>query len=591
VKELSEQVRGIIFVAVVLAITLIWFRFFQPPTPPPKPGQSTTQTQTAPAQGSNTSQAAGTMSAAGAAAPAHPGVIPTIEASGEKSVVVESPLYRVELSNRGGVVRSWKLKKYSDDQKPPQPLDLVNPNAAPELGWPFSLVLADKQLETQANSALYQTQTTQLVAHVVGTPVAMPSDSGSLDAPVGIVFSWSDGHLSVAKKLEFSPDYQMSVEASATLDGKPLPVAVAWRGGFGDRAVYKATALVTVFYKQNGKLTLLQYKKLGVSGNQIEPLEQPGPMEFAGIEDQFFTATFIPDDPASTDLSIWHWTQWHHWVTVDQQQASEPEAEIAAGNANAGPAKLRLYVGPKDLALLSRVRPSLEELVNFGWTGIIAKPLLFALQWMHKYVSNYGWAIVLFTLLITMALLPIRIWTFHSMRKMQLLAPEIKAIQDRYKKYSMSDPRKRKMNEEVMAVYQREGVNPVGSCLPMLVQLPFLWAFYRMLNGAIELRHAPWIFWIHDLSARDPYYVLPIALALTSYAMTKMTPTPASVDPAQQRMMMLMPLMTVFIFFYLSSGLNLYYFTSTLIQSVQQWYLNRAQPLPSRSKFKNKRQQ
>jgi len=154
----------------------------------------------------------------------------------------------------------------------------------------------------------------------------------------------------------------------------------------------------------------------------------------------------------------------------------------------------------------------------------------------------------------------------------------------------MSDPRKRKMNEEVMAVYQREGINPVGSCLPMLVQLPFLWAFYRMLNGAIELRHAPWVWWIHDLSARDPYYILPVALALTTYLMAKMTPTPATVDPAQQRMMTLMPLMTAFIFFYLSSGLNLYYFTSTLIQSVQQWYLNRAQPLPSRSKFKKKKE-
>jgi YidC/Oxa1 family membrane protein insertase len=567
VKETSDQTRMIVFVVLVIAITFISLHFFQPPVPqkPANPAAA----RSAPAQTGGSAPASPGSPLPGerpaSAAPAKPFVIPTIQASVEKIIEVESGLYHVELSNRGAVVRSWKLKKYGDDQPKPQPLDLVNPIAAPDLGWPFSLLLSDKQLEAQANSALYE---------------ATPS-SASLNAPAEIAFHWSDGHLDVTKKLKFTQDYQISVEVAVSLDGKPLPAAIAWRGGFGDRAVYKASQQVNVFYRQNGKLNLLAYKKLGVSGNQSESLEQPGPMEFSGIQDQFFTATFIPDGPAGTDVSLWHWTQYH---------GSDPEASMAAGTANAAPLRMRGYVGPKDLVLLSRVQPSLEELINFGWTGIIAKPLLFVLQWLHKYIPNYGWAIVSFTLLITMALIPIRIWSFHSMRKMQVLGPEIKAIQDRYKKYSMNDPRKRKMNEEVMAVYSREGVNPIGSCLPMLVQLPFLWAFYRMLMGAIELRHAPWIWWIHDLSARDPYYVLPIALAISTYLMTRMTPTPATVDPAQQKMMALMPLMTAFIFFYLSSGLNLYYFTSTLVQAGQQLYLNRAQPLPSRSKFKNKKQ-
>jgi YidC/Oxa1 family membrane protein insertase len=265
---------------------------------------------------------------------------------------------------------------------------------------------------------------------------------------------------------------------------------------------------------------------------------------------------------------------------------------MAVGAMNPGALKLTAYVGPKDLVTLGKVHPSLEELVQFGWFGAIAKPLLFVLEWMHKYIPNYGWVIVVFTLLLTMALLPIRIWTFHSARKMQMVAPEVKSIQDKYKKYSMSDPRKRKMNEEVMAVYQREGINPLGSCLPMVVQIPVIWAFYRMLEGAIALRHAPWIWWIHDLSAKDPYYVLPILMVIASYFMTKMTPTPtASADPAQQKMMALMPVFMGFIFLNLSSGLNLYYFTSNLIGVVQQWYLNRSQPLPSRSKFKNKKKE
>ena len=402
-------------------------------------------------------------------------MIPTIQASAEKIIEVESGLYHVEISNHGAVVRSWKLKKYGDFEEAAA-ARLANPVAAPDLGWPFAAAFRQTVGKAQANSALYQ---------------ATPS-SESLNAPAEITFHWSDGHLDVTKKLGFTQDYQVSVEVAVTLDGKPLSAAIAWRGGFGDRAVYKASQQVNVFYKQNGKLNLLAYKKLGVSGNQSEPLEQPGPMEFTGIQDQFFTATFIPD---GTEVSLWDWTQYH---------GTDPEASMAVGTANAASLRMRAYVGPKDLVLLSKVQPSLEELINFGWTGLIAKPLLIVLQWLHKYIPNYGWAIVSFTLLITMALIPIRIWSFHSMRKMQVLGPEIKAIQDRYKKYSMNDPRKRKMNEEVMAVYSREGVNPIGSCLPMVVQLPFLWAFYRMLMGAIELRHAPWIWWIHDLLGTGP---------------------------------------------------------------------------------------
>ncbi len=562
-KEMSEQVRGVIFVVLVVAITFAWLHFNPPQVPPQKPVAPATQTAPAPA----TTHAPGAPSAAVSAKPA---AIAAIQATEEKIIVVESALYRVELSNRGGVVRSWKLKKYLNDETPPRSLDLVNSDAAQQLGWPLSLRLADAALQHQANAALYEV-----------TPA-----SGNLNAPAEITFHWSDGHLDVTKKLKFAQDYEVSVETSAALDGKPLAPAIAWRGGFGDKGVYQAAQLVNVYYKQGGKMELLPVKKLGVSGNQIQSFQQPGAMDFTGIEDQFFTAAFLPN---GTDLSLWHWTQYRP-VVAGKNEARDPMAEIATRATTAGPQRIRLYVGPKELALLGKVRPSLEELINFGWFGVIAKPLLFVLQWIHKYIPNYGWAIVLFTLALTTAMFPIRLWTFHSARKMQAVAPEIKEIQERYKKYSMRDPRKRKMNEEVMAVYQREGINPIGSCLPMLVQIPFLFAFYRMLMGAIELRHAPWFGWIHDLSAKDPYYILPIAMVITSYLMTRMTPTPATVDPAQQKMMAFMPVMLGFVFIRLSSGLNLYYFTSNLIGIAQQWYLNRAQPPPSRSKFKKKKE-
>lgn len=605
-KEMSDQVRGVLFVIASLLILFAWGHFYKPPVPPPEthtnqtqtsPGASAAGTQQGDAQtGAQTGVAGNSAGSAGAsvkAAMGAPANSSVVEASEEKSFVVQSPLYRVELSNRGGVVKTWELLKFMNDEKPPRPLDLVNDDVAKELGWPFSLVMADAQLEAKANSGLYEIET-----HVVPTdvpytahlkpghkiPVPPPASDTGLFAPIEVDMHWSDGHLDVTKKLKFDLNYEMTVEVAATLDGKPEPVAVAWRGGFGDKAVYNAAQLVTVFYKTGGKLNLLQYKKLGVSGNQTQPALQYGPLEFTGIEDQFFTAAFLPD---GTDVSLWHWMQNHTTTGADGKQTTLPEAEMAAGTTAAAPLRVRLYVGPKELRQLEELRPSLGELVNFGWTGIIAKPLLWILQTLHTKVPNWGWCIVLMTLVINLAMFPLKMKSWRSMQKMQKVAPEIRQIQDRYKKYSMSDPRKKKMNEEVMAVYSREGINPMGSCLPMVFQMPIWWALWRVLGGAIELRHAPFLGWIHDLSAMDPYYILPIGMTIMMYLMTKMTPQ-TTVDPTQQKMMTLMPLMMGFIFFRLSSGLNLYMFTSNLVGVGQQYYLNKTDPLPSKSKFKKK---
>jgi len=564
VNEMGDQIRAVVFVVVALLILFAWGHFYKPPVAPPQPAQTTSQPGTSQPPASTSAGTGKPTQVSDAVAAASPA---KTEAANEKLIAIESPLYMVEFSNRGGVVRSWKLKKYSDDQKPPHLLDLVNNAAAQQLGWPFSLVLSDAQLEGKANSALYEV-----------TP-----DQPNLSAPGEVTFHWSDGHLDVTKKLMFGLNYEMTAEVSVLLDGNPIPAAFAWRGGFGDRAVYKAASLVTVYYKLNDKLELLQYKKLGVSGNQSQPALQNGPMEYLGIEDQFFTAAFLPD---GAQLSLWHWTQ-DHGIVDDGKPASEPIAEMAAGTTIAAPLHARLYVGPKDLKILEKTKPPLAELINFGWTGVIAKPLLWILQTIQTKVPNYGWCIVLLTLVINFAMFPLKMKSWRSMQKMQKVGPEIRQIQDRYKKYSMTDPRKKKMNEEVMAIYSREGINPMGSCLPMLFQMPIWWALWRVLNGAIELRHAPWIGWIHDLSAKDPYYILPIGMAIMMYLMTKMTPQ-TTTDPAQQKMMSLMPLMFGFFFFNLSSGLNLYMFTSNLVGIAQQVYLNRSEPLPSRSKFKKK---
>jgi YidC/Oxa1 family membrane protein insertase len=565
VKEMSDQTRAAVFFVIAVAVFIVWSHFFMPASP--TPSQSAQKASTSQTVSTSTGQA---TSPTASALPAAPATIKAVEAKAENTVTIESSLYQVELSNRGGVVRSWRLDKYLNDQKPPQPLDLVNADSSEELGWPLSLYLSDPNLEAEANSGLYEI-----------TPSA-----GPLKAPSEVTMQWSNGHLSVTKKLGFTNTYDTTLDVSVLLDGRPIPFAVAWRGEFGDKDVYQP-ALLNVFYNQNDKLNLQVYKNLGNPSNRIEPSERGGPMDYAGIEDQFFAAAFIPQGNTS-GLALWDWTQWRHYVENNQNQ-SEPLAQMAVGPVTPGPLSARLFVGPKDLQVLRRQSPSLEGLVQFGWTRVIAEPLLLCLEWMHKYIPNYGWVIVVFTLLLNMLLFPVKMYSFKSARKMQLVAPEIKAIQDRYKRYSMRDPRKQKMNEEVMAVYSREGINPASGCLPMLPQIVILWAFYRVLEYSIVLRHEPWIWWIHDLSARDPYYIIPAAMAITSFTMQKMTPMPITTDPSQRRMMMLMPLAFVLFLFRYAAGLNLYYFLSNLVGTGQQWYLNRTQPLPSRSKFKKSR--
>jgi YidC/Oxa1 family membrane protein insertase len=263
--------------------------------------------------------------------------------------------------------------------------------------------------------------------------------------------------------------------------------------------------------------------------------------------------------------------------------------EIAAGTTTVGPMAMRVFVGPKDLDILKTVRPPLDSLVNFGWFGFISAPLFYVLRWMHAYISNYGWAIVLLTAAINTLLYPLTLRSWRSMQKMQKVAPEVKQIQDRYKKYSMKDPRRQEMNKEVMAIYGREGINPMGSCLPMLVQMPIWFGINRMLTATIELRHAPWMFWISDLSIRDPYYILPVLMAVMMYVQQKMTPMTAT-DPSQQRMMTMMPLMmgAMFIFLPLSSGLYLYILTSNIIGIAQRWHLNRTAPAKATNKRADK---
>ena len=567
-KEMSTETRSLIAAVLCLLVIAGWSLIYKPPQPTAiKPNPvSTAPASPTPAGSSPAPSQASTIPASAVA----------MHAAGEEhSIVVESDLYRVQISNRGAAVRSWQLNKFTDDSTPPRTLDLVHPEAAQqEGGWPFSLTLDDTRQESAVNNALYEIKSSE----------SAPEAGAVLHAPADVTFTWSDGHLEVTKHLKFAESYIVEVQTSVNLDGKPLRYGLAWRGGFGDATAYRAALQTQVFTSVAGNLNTLAAKNLGKSGQPGTRATIPGPFDFVGIEGQYFAAAFLPAAPSppaplQPQFVLTGWTSQHDTIGTDGKTETETVPEMAAGFATPGPLDLRMYVGPKSIDGLKAVRPPLNSLVQFGWWGFIAEPLFYGLRWMYHYVPNYGWAIVLITIGINMVMFPLKVKSMRAMQKMQKVAPEIKSIQERYKKYSMRDPRKAEMNKEVMAVYSREGINPLGSCWPMLIQMPIWFGLYRMLANTIELRHAPWIGWIHDLSARDPYYILPIVVAATMFLVQKMTPTPG-MDPAQAKMMGLMPLMMGGMFALSPSGLTLYILSSNLVAMVQQWYLTRSMPPP-----------
>ena len=568
-KEMSTEMRSLLAAVLCLVVIAGWSLIYKPPQPPtPNPAAVTTN-PVAPPPGAPSTSTPGAVKVAAPAAP-----VTMRGASAESSVVIESDLYRVEISNRGGVVRSWQLKKFTDDHKPPRTLDLVHPEAAQQSGsWPFSLALDDPQQEAAANNALFEITTSGKV-----------TDAGAvLHAPVEITLSWSDGHLEVTKQLKFNPTYIVDVKTTVTLDGMPLRTSLIWSGGFGDITAYRAAAQTQVFTSAAGKFNTLAAKNLGKPGQTTVRASVTGTFDFAGIEDLYFAAVFLPPftargDVAEIPLTVTGWT-YPHETTVDGKTETEIVPQVAAGLATPGTLDLRLYAGPKSIDGLKATRPPLNSLVQFGWWGFIAEPLFYSLMWLHRYVSNYGWAIVLITVGINMVMFPLKVKSMRAMLKMQKVAPEVKAIQEKYKKYSMRDPRKAEMNKEVMAVYSREGINPLGSCWPTLIQMPIWFGLYRMLANTIELRHTPWFGWIHDLSAHDPYFILPVVMAISMYFMQKMTPTPG-MDPAQAKMMAVTPLIFGGMFALYPSGLSVYILTSNIVGIGQQWYLYRTAPPP-----------
>jgi len=491
------------------------------------------------------------------------------QASAESETVVDTDLYRITFTNRGAQVKSWILKKYNHDVGSGKPLELVNQDAAKQYGYPLSLWTWDAGLRNQLNSALY-----------------VSSQQGTQHAPSRLTFDFSDGALVVHKTFSFDDTYVVRVETSVEQNGKGTAALVAWPCSFGDQTIPPTFANASVDHQFGDSVERINVRKIS-SGNTIK-----GPIQWAGATDQYFAAVFLPDDPESATLVTLANT-----IKIPKdlekpdltQTVDVPAVGMAAGSLRPITSG-RFFVGPKALKILDEIHsipvsgnaPDLEKLVDFGRVfGWIARPLFKWLEWTHdhwlaKSSGGWGWSILTLTVIITVAVAPLRVTSMKSALKMQRVQPQLKAIQEKYKKYKMSDPRRQDMNKEMGELYKREGINPAGGCIPLLLQMPFLVAFYSMLGVAIELRHAPWL-WIKDLSGSDPWHLLPILIIVSMFWLQKMTPQ-GGMDPMQQKMMsFMMPVMLGVMSWSLAAGLSVYWLFSQLLSIAQQYWINQTE--------------
>ena len=500
-----------------------------------------------------------TAAAAPIAKPVDTTSIPPTAAAAESSVTIDTGVSKIVLSNRGGgTARSWILSNFKDAAD--KPLEVIGLAGKANVPAVLSYEFKNQKPSLDLTQALF----TQKV---------------SADG-MGVEYEYSNGALVAKRSLQFKKgSYIADISSEITQNGVLLPHYIGWRGGFGDASVAKYYGVQkAVAYDSNargwlsvtpGKLELKEPKD-----SKDGPIASSGTFVFAGLQDQYFDLAFLPKTTTIEMLSF------GDKLKVPGTDDEEYHAGAAVGGE--GLNRLSLFAGPKDLEILRAANPKLESIIDWGFFGVVAKPLFLVMNWtFHNVTRNWGWAIILVTVVINVVMFPFKLSSLKSAKKSAMLQPEMARIKEKYKGMSISDPRKAEENQEVMALYKKHGINPVGGCLPLMLQLPILWAFYTVLANIIEMRGASWL-WVHDLSRPETLAlrVLPILLLVTQFLTQRMTPPSPGMDPAQQKMMMFMPLLFGYIFYFQASGLVLYWLTGNLVGILSQYVTNQMMPQP-----------
>jgi YidC/Oxa1 family membrane protein insertase len=554
----SQDNRSFMVMLLVMFGVIFGLQYWRKQHTPLPPEKSPAVTQSANTQSS--APAAGTPTSASSTSS-----VATVQGAAESTTVVENELYRITFSNRGAQVTSWVLKGFNDTTG--HPLNLVLDDAAKQFGYPLSLYTYDAGLTQQLKQALY-----------------VPSATGALQAPASLSFDYAAGNITVRKTFSFGTDYVIHADTVVLRDGAPISALLAWPAALGDMENQLAYGYGQIDTSTNGKDEHLDIKH--TSGGAT--LKQP--FDFAGVSDQYFAAVFMPDQPQDAML-----VTLHNQIDVNKMSrmpgfskgtAQVPVLGTAIGNVS-GHNQTRLFVGPKSIKVLKSVRTAnnntLETLLDFGFWGPVGKVLFLGLQAVHSALPHaldavhdysWGWAIIFFTILINLILLPLRVQGMRSMLKMQRIQPQIDAIKAKYKNPKATDPKMAEMNAEIMKTQKDNGVSMFGGCVPSLIQLPLLFAFFTMMTRVVELRQSHW-YWLHDLSLADPHHILPILMVITSFLAQYYTPSPG-VDPQQQKMMaFMMPLFSGYMTWQYASGLALYWNISNIVMIIQQQVMNR----------------
>jgi YidC/Oxa1 family membrane protein insertase len=525
--------RLLLAAALSLGVLLLWEWIIPKPAkrlPPTDPAAASTA-----AASPQPSPLASSASPAPAQAAPAAAALPAPESASEETLTkLSNPVFEATFTNRGAVLKSFVLTAHFDEQK--RPLELLR-SLPPAFPRPLGLDFGK------------QADTTRRVADALFV-VEKVSDQA-------IRFRYSDATIAVTKEVRIGSGYLFDVQVNVIGPAYDLLVGPGLRNPTDAERASRYVMAASAVAASAGGLKVVHPDKATAQSWALPA------RAFAGIEDNYFLMVLVPRRPATASL----------FTYPLPRPDGKPSLELATGITGQGTLDCSAFFGPKDMTILEGSGLGLDRTVDFGWFVIVAKPLLFLLKKTHGIVGNWGLAILVVTFLIRLLLFPLTHKSFVSMKKMQKLAPKMNAIKDKYKKAKTDAAQRQKMNTELMALYQTEGYNPMSGCLPVVMQLPILVAFYNVLSKTIELRHAPFVFWIKDLSAIDGTYVLVVLMIVSMYVQQAMTPS--TMDPAQKKVFMFMPVLWGFFLKDMPSGLVLYWLFSNLLTIVQQLVMNR----------------
>ncbi|MFO1414731.1 MAG: membrane protein insertase YidC [Burkholderiales bacterium] len=552
--------RLILFVIFCFSGFMLWTEWQREHAPPPPPAavqQAATPGATPAAPGKDASVPTPSAPAAGASA-AVPTPTGAPVAAGGELIKITTDLYTAEIDTAGGVITLVALSRHNDATDQTQPYKALQ--RTPERTFIAQAGLIGEGLPNHRTLWKAEPGPRELAAGSDRVDLRLTSTTPAGDKVTQILTFHRGSYLiDVAFDLANAGSVPLSPYAyfQLTRDTKQAVVQSSMApASYVGPVVYNATD----HFK---KVEFGEIDKGAADPNRKPPFTKNTDNGWVGMIEHYFVAAWLPSDEKKTPREFFTRKLENGLYAAG---VIVPMGTVAPGAV--GEVRVPLYIGPQDQEVLAKTAEGLDRVVDYGIFTIIAEPLFWLLKFLHGIIGNWGWAIVVMTIMIKGVFYPLNAASARSMAKMKIIAPKMKALQEQY----AND--KQQLQIKMMEMYKTEKINPLGGCLPILVQIPVFIALYWVLLSAVELRQAPWILWIHDLSAPDPYYVLPVIYAITAYLQVKLSPTPIS-DPVQAKVMQIMPIAFSVMFIFFPSGLVLYWLVNNCLQIAQQWHMNR----------------